>query len=228
MSEGWNIAVLGATGAVGEALLETLAERQFPVGEIYALARNESAGEQLRFGGKTITVQDAAEFDWTQAQLAFFVAGKEATAAWVEEATNSGCLVIDSSGLFALEPDVPLVVPEVNPFVLTDYRNRNVIAVPDSLTSQLLAALKPLMIRRIYRVSVLPADFSLAAQGKKAVDALAGQSANCSTAFRLTKKISSVVNWRSICCRCCRIAKVACVKNVVSLTKYAKSCRTKG
>ena len=111
MSEGWNIAVLGATGAVGEALLETLAERQFPVGEIYALARNESAGEQLRFGGKTITVQDAAEFDWTQAQLAFFVAGKEATAAWVEEATNSGCLVIDSSGLFALEPDVPLLVP---------------------------------------------------------------------------------------------------------------------
>lgn len=76
---------------MGEALLETLAERQFPVGEIYALARNESAGEQLRFGGKTITVQDAAEFDWTQAQLAFFVAGKEATAARVEEATNSGC-----------------------------------------------------------------------------------------------------------------------------------------
>ena len=160
MSEGWNIAVLGATGAVGEALLETLAERQFPVGEIYALARNESAGEQLRFGGKTITVQDAAEFDWTQAQLAFFVAGKEATAAWVEEATNSGCLVIDSSGLFALEPDVPLVVPEVNPFVLTDYRNRNVIAVPDSLS----------------RISVTSL-ISASAQGKKAVDALAGQSA---------------------------------------------------
>lgn len=76
MSEGWNIAVLGATGAVGEALLETLAERQFPV-EIYALARNESAGEQLRFGGKTITVQDAAEFDWTQAQLAFLSQAKK-------------------------------------------------------------------------------------------------------------------------------------------------------
>ena len=177
MSEGWNIAVLGATGAVGEALLETLAERQFPVGEIYALARNESAGEQLRFGGKTITVQDAAEFDWTQAQLAFFVAGKEATAAWVEEATNSGCLVIDSSGLFALEPDVPLVVPEVNPFVLTDYRNRNVIAVPDSLTSQLLAALKPLIDQGgLSRISVTSL-ISASAQGKKAVDALAGQSA---------------------------------------------------
>ncbi|XNM71388.1 hypothetical protein ACLK11_13395 [Escherichia coli] len=141
---------------MGEALLETLAERQFPVGEIYALARNESAGEQRAL----VVSQSPCRmplFDWTQAQLAFFVAGKEATAAWVEEATNSGCLVIDSSGLFALEPDVPLVVPEVNPFVLTDYRNRNVIAVPDSLTSQLLAALKPLMIRAVCRVSVLPA-----------------------------------------------------------------------
>ncbi|XNM54589.1 hypothetical protein ACLK1Z_13565 [Escherichia coli] len=77
MSEGWNIAVLGATGAVGEALLETLAERQFPVGGINALARNESAGEQLRFGGKTITVQDAAEFDWTQVQLAFLSQAKK-------------------------------------------------------------------------------------------------------------------------------------------------------
>ncbi|MBE0126941.1 aspartate-semialdehyde dehydrogenase [Citrobacter amalonaticus] len=177
MSEGWNIAVLGATGAVGEALFETLADRQFPVGEIFALARNESAGEHLRFGGKSVIVQDAAEFDWTQAQLAFFVAGVEATAAWVEEATNAGCLVIDSSGLFALEPDVPLVVPEVNPFVLADYRNRNVIAVPNSLTSQLLAALKPLIdqggLSRITVTSLLSAS----AHGKKAVDALAGQSA---------------------------------------------------
>ncbi|EBP0116123.1 aspartate-semialdehyde dehydrogenase [Salmonella enterica] len=177
MSEGWNIAVLGATGAVGEALLETLAERQFPVGEIYALARHESAGEHLRFGGKSVIVQDAADFDWTQAQLAFFVAGAEASAAWVDDATNAGCLVIDSSGLFALEPDVPLVVPEVNPYVLADYRNRNVIAVADSLTSQLLAALKPLIdqggLSRIAVTSMLSAS----AQGKKAVDALAGQSA---------------------------------------------------
>ncbi|WP_080071532.1 aspartate-semialdehyde dehydrogenase, partial [Salmonella enterica] len=160
-----------------EALLETLAERQFPVGEIYALARHESAGEHLRFGGKSVIVQDAADFDWTQAQLAFFVAGAEASAAWIDDATNAGCLVIDSSGLFALEPDVPLVVPEVNPYVLADYRNRNVIAVADSLTSQLLAALKPLIdqggLSRIAVTSMLSAS----AQGKKAVDALAGQSA---------------------------------------------------
>lgn len=167
MSEGWNIAILGATGAVGEALLETLAERQFPVGEIYALARNESAGEHLRYSGKSVIVQDVADFDWTQAQLAFFVAGAEASAAWVEEATNAGCLVIDSSGLFALEPDVPLVVPEVNPSVLADYRNRNVIAVANSLTSQLLASLKPLIdeggLSRISVTSLLSAS----AHGKK-------------------------------------------------------------
>jgi aspartate-semialdehyde dehydrogenase len=177
MSEGWNIAVLGATGAVGEALLETLAERQFPVGEIYALARSESAGEYLRFGGKSLIVQDATEFDWTQAQLAFFVAGAGATAAWADEATGAGCLVIDASGLFALDPDVPLVVPEVNPFVLADYRNRNLIAVPDSLTSQLLVALKPLVERGGLSRITVTSLLSASAQGKKAVDALAGQSA---------------------------------------------------
>ena len=168
MSEGWNIAVLGATGAVGEALLETLAERQFPVGEIFALARNDSAGEHLRFGGKSVIVKDAAEFDWTQAQLAFFAAGVEASAAYVEEATNAGCLVIDLSGLFALEPDVPLVVPDVNPFVLGDYRNRNLIAVPNSLTSQLLTALKPLIDQGgLSRISVTNL-LSASGQGKKA------------------------------------------------------------
>jgi aspartate-semialdehyde dehydrogenase len=177
MSEGWNIAVLGATGAVGHALLETLAERQFPVGEVYGLARSESAGESLRYEGKTVRVQDVAEFDWTQVQLAFFAAGVEASAAWAEEAANAGCLVIDLSGLFALEPDVPLVVPEVNPSVLADYRNRNIVAVPDSLTSQLLTALKPLIddggLSRIAVTNLMSAS----AQGKKSVDALAGQSA---------------------------------------------------
>lgn len=177
MSEGWNIAILGATGAVGSALLELLAERQFPVGELYALARSESAGENLRYEGKTITVQNAAEFDWTQAQLAFFVAGAQASADYVEEATNAGCLVIDSSGLFAMEPDVPLVVPDVNPFVLSEYRNRYLVAVAGSLTSQLLNALKPLIekggLSRIQVTSLL----SVSAEGKAAVDALAGQSA---------------------------------------------------
>ena len=177
MSEGWNIAVLGATGAVGEALLEQLAERQFPVGELIPLARSESSGETLRFAGKSVGVEDAETFDWTRAQLAFFVAGSDASARYAEEAASAGCLIIDSSGLYAMEPDVPLVVPDVNPDVLADYRNRNLVAVADSLTSQLLTALKPLIdengLARVQVTSLLSAS----AHGKKAVDALAGQSA---------------------------------------------------
>jgi aspartate-semialdehyde dehydrogenase len=177
MSDGWNIALLGATGAVGEALLELLNERQFPVGELYPLASGRSAGATVRFNGKSLLVENAAEFDWSQAQLAFFVAGREASAQYAEEAGNAGCLVIDSSGLFAMEPDVPLVVPGVNPQVLADYRNRNIVAVADSLTSQLLTAIKPLTaqagLSRLYVTALIPAS----SHGKAAVDDLAGQSA---------------------------------------------------
>lgn len=177
MTDGWQIAVLGATGAVGEALLDLLQERNFPVGELYLLASERTAGETLRFNGKSIIVQNAAEFDWSQAQLAFFVAGSEASTRYSEEAANSGCLVIDNSGLFSLEPDVPLVVPGVNDHMLAEYRNRNIIAVADSLTSQLLTAIKPLSeaagLTRLHVTSMLSASV----HGKAAVDDLAGQSA---------------------------------------------------
>ncbi|CAI1851090.1 MAG: aspartate-semialdehyde dehydrogenase [Serratia proteamaculans] len=177
MSDGWNIALLGATGAVGEALLELLQERQFPVGELYPLASVRGAGATVRFNGKSVLVQKAEEFDWSQAQLAFFVAGTEASARYAEEAGNMGCLVIDTSGLFALEPDVPLVVPGVNPQVLADYRNRNIVAVADSMVSQLLTAIKPLTeqagLSRLHVTTLM----SVSARGKVAVDDLAGQSA---------------------------------------------------
>lgn len=177
MSDGWNIALLGATGAVGEALLELLQERQFPVGELYPLASERSAGANVRFNGKSLLVQNAEEFDWSQAQLAFFVAGSEASARYAEEAGNMGCLVIDTSGLFAMEPDVPLVVPGVNPQVLADYRNRNIVAVADSMVSQLLTAIKPLTeqagLSRLHVTTLM----SVSSRGKVAVDDLAGQSA---------------------------------------------------
>lgn len=177
MSDGWNIALLGATGAVGNAVLELLAERQFPVGELYLLASENSAGESVRFDGRSLRVQDAAEFDWTQAQLAFFTAGREASARYAEEAVSQGCLVIDSSDLFALEPDVPLVVPDVNPQVLADYRNRNIITVADALVSQLLSAIKPLVdtagLGRLQVTNLV----SVSSHGKAAVDGLAGESA---------------------------------------------------
>lgn len=177
MSDGWNIALLGATGAVGRAVLELLAERQFPVGDLYALASERSAGETLRYEGKSVLVTDASTFDWSQVQLAFFTAGREASARYADEAANAGCLVIDSSDFFALEPDVPLVVPDVNPQVLSDYRNRNIISVADSVTSQLLCAIKPLVdqagLSRLQVTSMIAAS----AHGKAAVDSLAGESA---------------------------------------------------
>ena len=107
MSDGWNIALLGATGAVGNAVLELLAERQFPVGELYLLASENSAGEIKRFEGRSVRVDNAETFDWSQAQLAFFVAGRDASARFADEAANAGCLVIDSSELFALESLLP-------------------------------------------------------------------------------------------------------------------------
>ncbi|MEI2263683.1 aspartate-semialdehyde dehydrogenase [Erwinia sp. CGal63] len=177
MSDGWNIALLGATGAVGGAVLELLAERQFPVGELYLLASERSAGENLRFEGRTLLVGNAGEFDWSQAQLAIFAAGREASTCYAEEAASAGCLVIDTSDLFALEPDVPLVVPDVNPQVLADYRNRNIVSVADSVTSQLLCAIKPLVdqagLGRLQVTSLIAAS----AHGKAAVDSLAGESA---------------------------------------------------
>ena len=177
MSDGWNIALLGATGAVGNAVLELLAERQFPVGELYVLASENSAGETLRFEGRSLRVENAADFDWSQAQLAFFVAGRDASARYAEEAASAGCLVIDSSDCFALSPDVPLVVPDVNPHVLADYRNRNLISVADSLTSQLLSAIKPMVdaagLGRLQVTNLISAS----SHGKSAVDGLAGESA---------------------------------------------------
>lgn len=177
MSEGWSIALLGATGLVGEALWQLLQERHFPVGEIYPLASERSAGETLRFNGKSVLVRQADDFDWSQVQLAFFCVDKAVSLRYADLAAESGCLVIDTSGAFALEPDVPLVVPSVNPSVLADYRNRNIVATAHSLTSQLLTAIKPLAesagVSRLSVVSLLSAS----AYGKAAVDDLAGQSA---------------------------------------------------
>lgn len=176
MSDGWNIALLGATGTVGNALLELLQERSFPTGEFYPLASGESAGESVRFNGKTCLVQDAATFDWSQVQLAFFVAGQAAAARYAEEAATQGCVVLDSSGLFALDADVPLVVPGVNSQALVEYRNRNLVAVANNMVCQLLTAITPLIeqsgLSRLYLTNLLPAS----AHGKAAVDALAGES----------------------------------------------------
>jgi Aspartate-semialdehyde dehydrogenase len=177
MSQGWNIAVLGATGAVGRALIECLEQRQFPLGELTLLATEESAGESIRFSGKNYQVKDALQHDWSDTQLAFFVAGQAASAQYADIAAEAGCIVIDSSGLFALAHDVPLCVVGVNDSTLAEYRNRNIIAVADSQVSQLLNAIAPLHESAGVQSIQLTELLSVSAQGKAAVDALAGESA---------------------------------------------------
>ena len=143
MSDGWNIALLGATGAVGEALLELLQERQFPVGELYPLASERSAGanalqRQVSSGAKRRRVR------LVTGAAGLLRCRQRSFRALCRRSRQHGLPVIDTSGLFAMEPDVPLVVPGVNPQVLADYRNRNIVAVADSMVSQLLTAIKPL------------------------------------------------------------------------------------
>lgn len=177
MSQGWNIAILGATGAVGRALIECLEQRQFAVGELTLLATEESAGESIRYAGKNYLVQDARNHEWSDSQLAFFVAGQQASADYADLAAEAGCIVIDSSGLFALAHDVPLAVVGVNDNTLADYRNRNIIAVADSQVSQLMNAITPLNEAASVQSIQLTELLSVSAQGKSAVDALAGESA---------------------------------------------------
>ncbi|WP_158380072.1 aspartate-semialdehyde dehydrogenase [Candidatus Williamhamiltonella defendens] len=177
MSDGWNVALLGATGAVGRALIEMLQECSFPIGHLYLLATKKSAGEVIRFAGKSVPVQNAAEFDWSKAQIAFFVAGRKATAFYAETASDAGCRVIDNSGLFSMDSHVPLIVPMVNPQVLSQIPYHNIVAVADSLTSQLLVAIKPLIEQMgLSRLNVTNM-ISVSAYGKAAVDDLAGQTA---------------------------------------------------
>ncbi|WP_241575187.1 aspartate-semialdehyde dehydrogenase [Rosenbergiella nectarea] len=177
MSQGWNIAILGATGAVGRALIECLEQRQFAVGDVTLLASEEGAGESIRFAGKNYLVQDARNHDWSDSQLAFFVAGQQASADYADLAAEAGCIVIDSSGLFALAHDVPLAVVGVNDSTLADYRNRNIIAVADSQVSQLMNAIAPINEAASVQSIQLTELLSVSAQGKAAVDALAGESA---------------------------------------------------
>lgn len=178
MSDGWNIALLGATSAVGTALLDIMQERQFPFGELFLLSSERRAGETVRVNGQSLHVNEAAHFDWSQAQLAFFVAGAQASALYAAEVAAAGCLVVDVSGPFALEPDVPLVVPGINDDVLSDCCNlNNMVAVADALTSQLLLAVK--LLTDLAGLSHLHVSnlLSASAHGKAAVDDLAGQSA---------------------------------------------------
>ncbi len=172
-----NIAIAGATGAVGEVMLELLQERKFPVDNLYLLASERSAGTRLSFGGKNIKVENLADFDFSQADIGLFSAGGSVSAEFAPKAAAAGCIVIDNTSYFRRDPEIPLIIPEVNLHRLQDFSTRNIIANPNCSTIQMLVALKPIYdavgISRIH-VSTYQA---VSGSGKSGVEELAGQTA---------------------------------------------------
>lgn len=177
MTDTVDIAVVGATGAVGEAMIEILEQRGFPVGTLYALASERSAGRTLRFRGKSVTVTNLADFDFAQTPIALFSAGGSVSAEHAPRAASSGCIVIDNTSHFRRDAAVPLVIPEVNPGALAAFRATGIIANPNCSTIQMLVALKPIYDAvGISRINVATYQ-AVSGTGKEAIEELAGQTA---------------------------------------------------
>ncbi|MGI9331346.1 MAG: aspartate-semialdehyde dehydrogenase, partial [Gammaproteobacteria bacterium] len=177
METKYNIAVVGATGLVGETLLEILAERQFPVGDIHALASERSAGKRVPFGDRQLKVANLEEFDFAGVHIGLFSAGGSVSEEYAPLAAAAGCVVVDNTSHFRNEPDIPLIVPEVNPEDIAGYPPRNIIANPNCSTIQLVVALKPIHDAvGIERINVATYQ-SVSGAGRSAMEALAGQTA---------------------------------------------------
>jgi aspartate-semialdehyde dehydrogenase len=177
---GYRIVVAGATGNVGREVLNILDEREFPIDEIAVLASSRSQGVEIEFGesGKMLKVQNIENFDWTGWDMAIFAIGSEATTKFAPIAAKAGCVVIDNSSLHRMDPDIPLIVPEVNPDAIDGYKVKNIIANPNCSTAQLVVALKPLHdYAKITRV-VVSTYQSVSGAGKEGMDELFEQSRN--------------------------------------------------
>jgi aspartate-semialdehyde dehydrogenase len=169
---GYKVVIAGATGNVGREMLNILAERQFPVDEIAALASRRSLGTEISFGDKTVKARDIETFNWAGWDIALFAIGSEATKIHAPRAAAVGCVVIDNSSLYRYDPEVPLIVPEVNADAIFGYPKKNIIANPNCSTAQMVVALKPLHDRaRIKRV-VVSTYQSVSGAGKEGIDEL--------------------------------------------------------
>ena len=169
---GYRIVVVGATGNVGKEMLNILAEREFPVDEIVALASRKSMGTEVSFGDRTLKTKDLDTFDFTGWDIALFAIGSDATKIYAPKAASQGCVVIDNSSLYRYDPEIPLIVPEVNADEVVRYKNKMIIANPNCSTAQMVVALKPLHDRaRIKRVVVATYQ-SVSGTGKEAIDEL--------------------------------------------------------
>jgi aspartate-semialdehyde dehydrogenase len=172
---GYKVVVVGATGNVGREMLNILAEREFPVDEIAALASRKSLGTEVSFGDRTLKTQDLDQFDFTGWDIALFAIGSDATKQYAPKAAASGCVVIDNSSLYRYDPEVPLVVPEVNADAVLGYARKNIIANPNCSTAQLVVALKPLHDRAKIKRVVVSTYQSVSGTGKEAIDELWNQ-----------------------------------------------------
>jgi aspartate-semialdehyde dehydrogenase len=172
---GYRVVVAGATGNVGREMLNILAEREFPVDELAALASRKSMGTECSFGDKTVKTKDLDTFDFTGWDIALFAIGSEATAKYAPKAAKAGCVVIDNSSLYRYDPDVPLVVPEVNAEAVDGYAKKNIIANPNCSTAQMVVALKPLHDRAKIKRVVVSTYQSVSGAGKDGMDELWNQ-----------------------------------------------------
>jgi len=175
MSKVFDVAVVGATGAVGETMLQILAERNFPVGQVYALASQRSAGTTVPFKDEQLKVEDLAEFDFSKVQIGLFSAGASVSEIYAPKAAAAGCVVVDNTSQFRYQDDIPLVVPEVNPHAIAQYTKHGIIANPNCSTIQMVVALKPIYDAvGIERLNVASYQ-AVSGTGKEAIDELAAQ-----------------------------------------------------
>ena len=175
--DGYNVAVVGATGAVGEAMIQILEQRQFPIKELFLLASERSAGTRIQFKGKSVSVKDLENFDFSQAQIGLFSAGGSVSAEYAPQAGDAGCVVIDNTSCFRRDEEVPLIVPEVNAHAIENYRNKNIIANPNCSTIQMLVALKPIYDAvGISRINVSTYQ-AVSGAGRGGIEELASQTA---------------------------------------------------
>ena len=175
---GYRVAVVGATGNVGREMLAILAEREFPMDEVAAVASSRSHGVEIELGdtGKMLKCKNIEHFDFSGWDMALFACGSEATKTYAPKAAAAGCVVIDNSSLYRMDPDVPLIVPEVNPDAIDGYKKKNIIANPNCSTAQMVVALKPLHDAATIKRVVVSTYQSVSGAGKQGMDELFEQS----------------------------------------------------
>ncbi len=193
MSKKFDVAVVGATGVVGEAMLEILVARKFPFGKVYAVASARSAGTTVAMAGRQVAVEALEDFDFSRVQIALFSAGASVSAIHVPRAVDAGCIVIDNTSQFRQEDDVPLVVPEVNPEAIAEYTARGIIANPNCSTIQMLLAVKPIHdAATVERINVATYQ-AVSGAGREAVTRLASETATLMNGRPLEKSAQAQI-----------------------------------